>query len=125
MVEEVSTLREGDYVAIHAYVDPTPQTEGLLRDLRLAIRDRYRVATTVGMGPRFLHSTGQLHKGGPDTGVFVQVVDHSWTSDISIPGASYTFGELLDAQALGDLRALQRARRRVSRVSLDQIGDVA
>jgi hypothetical protein len=64
-------------------------------------------------------------EGGPDTGVFVQVVDRSWTSDISIPGASYTFGELIDAQALGDLRALQRAGRRVSRVSLDQIGDVA
>jgi transaldolase/glucose-6-phosphate isomerase len=118
--ELLSTLREGEYVAIQAYVDPTPGTEGLLRRLRLAIRDRHRIATTVGMGPRFLHSTGQLHKGGPDTGVFVQVVDRSQTSDISIPGASYTFGELIDAQALGDLLALQRAGRRVSRLSLDE-----
>ena len=123
--ELLSTLRQGDYVAVQAYVDPTPETEELLRSLRLTIRDRYGVATTVGIGPRFLHSTGQLHKGGPDTGVSVQVVDRSRTSDISIPRVSYRFGELIDAQALGDLRSLQRAGRRVSRASLDQIGDVA
>ncbi len=119
--ELLSTLREGDYVAIQAYVDPTPKTEELLQRLRLAIRGRYKVATTVGMGPRFLHSTGQLHKGGPDTGVFVQVVDRSRDTDIPIPGASYTFGELIDSQALGDLLALRRAGRRVSRLSLDQV----
>jgi hypothetical protein len=82
------------------------------------------VAATVGFGPRFLHSTGQLHKGGPDTGVFVQVVDPAREADVSIPRASYTFGRLLEAQALGDLRALKAAGRRVARVTIDQLEDV-
>ena len=86
----------GDYLAIQAFVDPgdaawsTPSS-----DARTALRDRLRVATTVGLGPRFLHSTGQLHKGGPPTGVFVQVVGDD-PEDVAIPGQPL---RLLDAQA--------------------------
>jgi transaldolase/glucose-6-phosphate isomerase len=120
----LGTLRRRDYVAIQAYLDPTVGTERSLQRARLAIRDRYRVAATVGFGPRFLHSTGQLHKGGPDTGVFVQVVDRARDADVSIPRASYTFGGLIDAQALGDLQALKARGRRIARVTIDQLEDV-
>jgi hypothetical protein len=120
----LGTLKRRDYVAIQAYLDPTIETEHVLQRARLAIRDRYRVAATVGFGPRFLHSTGQLHKGGPDSGVFVQVVDPAREADVSIPRASYTFGGLIDAQALGDLRALEARGRRVARVTIDQLEDV-
>ena len=120
----LGTLRRRDYLGIQAYLDRTPETEKVLQRARLAIRDRYKVAVTVGFGPRFLHSTGQLHKGGPDTGVFVQVVDRARDIDASIPGAPYTFGELIDAQALGDLRALRARGRRVARVTLDQLEEV-
>jgi hypothetical protein len=75
------------------------------------------IATTLGYGPRFLHSTGQLHKGGPDNGLFLQITaDH--TEDVSIPGEPYSFGVLADAQALGDLRALQDLGRSVIRLHL-------
>jgi hypothetical protein len=114
----------GDYVAIMAYLDPTPETRGALQRARVAIRDRYRVATTVGFGPRFLHSTGQLHKGGPNTGVFVQVVDAGREVDVPIPGRPYSFGALIDAQALGDLRSLRARGRRVARVRLDALMEV-
>jgi transaldolase/glucose-6-phosphate isomerase len=120
----LGTLMGRDYVAIQAYLDPTSETEQVLQRARLAIRDRHKVAVTVGFGPRFLHSTGQLHKGGPDAGVFVQIVDRTRDADVSIPGAPYTFGELIDAQALGDLRALRARRRRVARVTLDQLEEV-
>jgi glucose-6-phosphate isomerase len=117
-------VREGDYVALMAYLDRTPATEDALARARLAIRDRYRVATTVGFGPRFLHSTGQLHKGGPNTGVFVQVVDEAREVDLPIPGHDHTFGTLIDAQALGDLRSLQAHGRRVARVPLSVLAEV-
>ena len=120
----LASLRDHDYVAIQAFVDPTPETADALERARLAIRDRYKVAVTVGFGPRFLHSTGQIHKGGPDTGAFVQVVDRERTTDVPVPGADYTFGELIDAQALGDLRALRTRGRRVARVHIDQLADL-
>jgi hypothetical protein len=91
-----------------------------LNDLRLKLRDRYHVATTVGFGPRFLHSTGQLHKGGPNEGVFIQVVSEGGP-DVAIPGKPYTFRALQQAQALGDLASLKAHGRRVARVTLDQI----
>ncbi len=118
------TLEPRDYVAIQAYLDATVETVQILQRARFAIRDRHKVAVTVGFGPRFLHSTGQLHKGGPDTGVFVQVVDRTRDADVPIPGAPYTFGELIDAQALGDLHALRARGRRVARVTLDQLGSM-
>jgi glucose-6-phosphate isomerase len=116
---------EGDYVAIMAYLDRTRETEDVLQRVRLAIRDRLRVATTVGFGPRFLHSTGQLHKGGRNNGVFVQVVDASRATDVPIPGRDFTFGTLIDAQALGDLRSLRARGRRVARVPLDALLEVS
>ena len=114
-------IRPGDYVAIQAYLDRTSETEDALQRARVAIRDRFRVATTVGFGPRFLHSTGQLHKGGADNGVFLQVVDDGRDTDVPIPGQSYSFGTLIDAQALGDLRALRARGRRVARVRLETL----
>jgi transaldolase/glucose-6-phosphate isomerase len=122
--ELLGTLEPRDYVAIQAYLDPTTETEQVLQRVRLAIRDRHKVAVTVGFGPRFLHSTGQLHKGGPSTGAFIQIVDRRRETDVPIPGAPYTFGDLLDAQALGDLHALRTRGRRVARITLDQAEDV-
>ena len=115
---------EGDYVAILAYLDRTSETEDAIERVRVAIRDHYRVATTTGFGPRFLHSTGQLHKGGANNGVFIQVVDAERSFDLSIPGQPYSFGTLIDAQALGDLRSLRGRGRRVARVTLEQLMEV-
>ncbi len=120
----LGSVREGDYVALMAYLDRTPETELALARARVSIRDRYRVATTLGFGPRFLHSTGQLHKGGPNTGVFVQIVDEHRETDVPIPGRDHTFGTLIDAQALGDLRSLQAHGRRVARVPLAALAEV-
>jgi hypothetical protein len=114
----------GDYVAILAYLDRTSETEHQVERARVAIRDRYRVATTTGFGPRFLHSTGQLHKGGANNGVFIQITDGARSEDLPIPGQPYTFGTLIDAQALGDLRSLRNRGRRVARVRLDQLMEV-
>jgi hypothetical protein len=94
-----------------------------LEDARTSIRDRFRVATTVGIGPRFLHSTGQLHKGGPPSGVFVQVVGDD-PVDVDIPGVDYTFSTLKHAQADGDLLTLRRHGLRAARVSLDDLVEV-
>jgi glucose-6-phosphate isomerase len=117
-------VNEGDYVAILAYLDRTSETEDAIERVRLLIRDRYRVATTTGFGPRFLHSTGQLHKGGPNSGVFIQVADAGRSVDLPIPGQPFTFGTLIDAQALGDLRSLRGRGRRVARVTFDQLMEV-
>ncbi|MGH2739065.1 MAG: glucose-6-phosphate isomerase [Actinomycetota bacterium] len=117
--------RPGDYVAIQAFVDATDEVMKALQTARLSIRDRYRVATTVGIGPRFLHSTGQLHKGGPDAGVFIQVVDPDRETDRAIPGKPFSFRALLDAQALGDYRALVSRRRRVARTTMESLARIA
>ena len=109
---------EGSYLAIMAYIPQTEEHDRLLTRLRTALRDATRRATTVGYGPRFLHSTGQLHKGGPATGVFLQLVMDD-EIDIDVPGEqSFTFSVLKRAQALGDLAALLGRRRPVLRVSL-------
>jgi hypothetical protein len=113
----LSTLRPGDYFAITAYVPSTPGNEAALQAIRLAVRDRWRVATTLGFGPRFLHSTGQFHKGGPDTGVFLQVTAEP-REQIAIPGKPYDFGRVVAAQAAGDLAALRSRGRRSLRVHL-------
>ena len=110
----------GDYVAIQAYVDPESGVVDALEDARTAIRDRCRVATTVGIGPRFLHSTGQLHKGGPDTGVFLQLTAEP-SKDLPIPGWDESFGTLIAAQALGDLAALQKRGRRALRLNFRDV----
>jgi transaldolase/glucose-6-phosphate isomerase len=112
-----STVKAGSYVALMAYIEPSAAHSELLDTIRLAIRDRYKVATTVGYGPRFLHSTGQLHKGGPAKGVFLQFVTQPRT-DLAIPGERYSFGTLITAQALGDFQALQKHGRPVVRLDL-------
>ena len=114
--EVLARIGPGDYVALTAYVPRTDRWEEQLQRARLALRDRYHVATTVGFGPRFLHSTGQVHKGGPNQGVFIQVVTES-LHDIPIPGKPYTFGELKAAQAAGDLASLHAHGRRVARLT--------
>ncbi len=107
----------GDYVALQAYLAPTQGSLRTLAGIRLALRDRLGLAVTLGFGPRFLHSTGQLHKGGPDNGLFLQLVDRP-DDDIAIPETDYGFAALIRAQALGDLKALEQRRRRVLRVDL-------
>lgn len=121
----------GDYVSIHAYLDRTPAHEARLQQIQTSIRDRTKLATTLGFGPRFLHSTGQLHKGGPNRGVFMQITcDHG--EDVPIPGEAYGFATLIDAQAEGDLRSLRDKERRVLRLAaseptaaLDELAAVA
>ena len=110
-----------DYVALTAYVSRNETNEDLLRDLRVKIRDARKVATTVGFGPRFLHSTGQLHKGGPDTIVALQITSDP-PDDPAIPGMNVGFRTLLAAQALGDWQSLDTRHRRGARIHLK--GDV-
>lgn len=112
--------RTGDYLAIMAYVRPTPATESALIELRRDVTERHKIATTLGYGPRLLHSTGQLHKRGPNTGLFLQIVSDDHV-DVSIPGRGYSFGALATAQAVGDFRTLQRLGRRVVRVNAKSI----
>ena len=107
----------GDYLAIQAYLTPTAEAGRALQEIRVALRDRLRVATTVGWGPRYLHSTGQLHKGGPTSGLFIQITGDD-REDLAIPGAGYGFSTLKSAQALGDLQSLRDGARRVIRLHL-------
>jgi len=105
------------YVAVQAFVDPAREAE--LRPLVARGHETGCVVTT-GLGPRFLHSTGQLHKGGPDTGLFVQVVDELG-EELPIPGRDFGFGSLIRAQAAGDLAALEERGRRVIRLRLEEL----
>jgi transaldolase/glucose-6-phosphate isomerase len=109
--------KKGAYFAIMAYTARTPGSEAALAAIRTAVRDRTRIATTSGYGPRFLHSTGQLHKGGPKTGLFLQVVQED-TRDVPIPGQPYGFSVLKQAQAIGDLQSLTSRKLPVLRVTL-------
>jgi transaldolase/glucose-6-phosphate isomerase len=105
------------YASIQAYVHQTPERDAALSRARTLIRDATRRATTVGYGPRFLHSTGQLHKGGAPIGWFLQLVaEHP--DDLEIPGKTYTFGQLIDAQAIGDARTLEDHKLPVLRINL-------
>jgi glucose-6-phosphate isomerase len=107
----------GDYVALMAYLPESTGVDLVLQEIRQLLRDRLKLATTVGYGPRFLHSTGQLHKGGPNTGLFLQFTcDHA--EDADVPGKPYSFEILQQAQYLGDFKALQDHGRRVIRVHL-------
>ena len=118
----LSQVRPGDYLALQAYVDPGSEVVEQLQQARLRLRDELRVATTLGIGPRFLHSTGQLHKGGPPTGVFVQVVDLAEDAqDLPIPGQPFGFATLILAQAAGDLDTLRTRDLRAARVRLDDL----
>ena len=116
-----SQARPGDYVGLQAYLPETTAIDQRLQTIRLCLRDSLHLATTLGYGPRFLHSTGQFHKGGPNRGLFLQLVADE-AEVVPVPGKPYSFGLLLQAQALGDLQALRKHRRRVVRVHLG--GDV-
>jgi transaldolase/glucose-6-phosphate isomerase len=115
--QHLASARPGDYLALCAYFVRTPARARQLERMRTGFRDRTRIATTLGFGPRFLHSTGQLHKGGPDTGLFLQLVADT-PRDLPIPGEAYSFATLRNAQALGDLQVLRRRGRRALRVDL-------
>lgn len=111
------TIEPGDYIALHAYLPMGGAASPALEALVPMLRDRYGVAVTLGYGPRFLHSTGQLHKGGPNKGVFLQLVDRTGP-DVGVPEAGFSFGELIEGQAAGDYQALVGRGRRVLRIRL-------
>jgi len=120
----VSTLRAhlrrltaADYFALLAYVEMNAAHEERLQAVRHVVRDTRRVATSLGFGPRLLHSTGQAYKGGPNTGVFVQITCDD-AADLPVPGQKYTFGVVKAAQARGDFQVLAERNRRVLRVHL-------
>lgn len=113
-----STLEEGDYLAIMGFLDPLKEAE-LSSFVEGSAKDIGTTARTFGLGPRFLHSTGQLHKGGPNKVVAIQIVDTSKVENVPIPGHEYGFGDLLQAQAWGDYRSLIAKGRRIMRIGLD------
>src|SRR6202453_4320154 len=116
----LARLGTGDYFALLAYVEMNAEHESLLQSLRLAVRDRKHVATVLGFGPRFLHSTGQAYKGGPNSGVFLQVTCDD-AQDLPVPGQKYTFGIVKAAQARGDFQVLADRKRRALRVHLHDV----
>ena len=113
----LATVRPNDYIAFLNYIEETPEVDEKFQQLRTGLRDATKCAVTIGYGPRFQHSTGQLHKGGPDTGVFFQIIANDET-DFAIPGEPYTFTILKQAPALGDFRALEKRGRRVIGINL-------
>ncbi len=115
--QHLARTQAGDYVALLAYVEETRETEGAIQAIRTSLRDATQCATTTGYGPRFLHSTGQLHKGGPDSGVFIQLTAPDKT-DMAVPGETYSFSILKEAQAQGDFESLLSHGRRAIRVDL-------
>jgi hypothetical protein len=115
-----SLLRQAEpphYVAIMGWVQPSERFDRAVEELRVAIRDATKVTTTFGYGPRFLHSTGQLHKGGPATGVFLQITTTP-VEDLPVPGRPFSYGTLIQAQAAGDAAVLARLGRPVLSVNL-------
>jgi hypothetical protein len=113
----LAQIHTGDYFATLAFLEMTPEHEAAIQQFRHRVRDSKHAATCLGFGPRFLHSTGQDYKGGPNTGVFLQLTaDHS--VDVAIPGQKYSFGVVINAQAAGDLAVLESRGRRALRVHL-------
>jgi hypothetical protein len=117
LADVLATLKPGDYAAVLAYLPRDFVMQRELQALRLDIRDKYLVATSLGFGPRYLHSTGQLHKGGANSGVFILITDDA-AADAAIPGKPFTFGRLIGAQGIGDLQSLQAMGRRVCHIRL-------
>ena len=116
--EWLGSASSGDYAGVHAYLAPGSRVDDAVRRLRIAVGKRAEVATTAGYGPRFLHSTGQLHKGGANNGLFLQIIDDATATDVAVPETDYTFGQLIAAQSAGDAGALIQRGRRLLRVSL-------
>ena len=118
LADVLATLKPTDYVAVLAYLPRDFVHQRELQALRLDIRDRFAVATTLGFGPRYLHSTGQLHKGGPNSGVFILLTDDA-ARDADVPGKPFSLDRLRRAQAIGDLQSLQSMGRRVCHIHLN------
>ncbi|MGA7144030.1 MAG: bifunctional transaldolase/phosoglucose isomerase [Desulfobacterales bacterium] len=110
-------INPGDYIAILAYLTEETATEVILENIRLTLQSKLKIAITMGYGPRYLHSTGQLHKGGPNAGIFLQLTTDA-SYDMNVPGKPYTFGVFRQAQAQGDLEALYKHGRRALRIHL-------
>jgi transaldolase/glucose-6-phosphate isomerase len=121
----LARCRSGGYIGIQAYVAPTPERDALLAGMAQLIRDRTARAVTVGYGPRFLHSTGQLHKGGPPMGCFLQLeADYAPDDDVPIPGTDHSFATLIAAQAAGDFMSLESHDLPVATVDLSTDPDI-
>jgi transaldolase/glucose-6-phosphate isomerase len=113
----LNQIKKNDYVDLSAFIEMSDENTALLQQCRVLIRDRKKIATCLGFGPRFLHSTGQAYKGGPNTGVFFQITaDHP--HDIKVPTHNYTFGLVITAQAQADFNVLVKQSRRILRVHL-------
>ncbi len=117
------SLSPHDYIGFNVFMRANDENKDLLEQMRSNVRDRFQVATTVGFGPRYLHSTGQIHKGGADTGIFLLITCED-SEDIPIPGEKYSFGVLKTAQALGDYEALKQVGRRIRRIHLTSEADL-
>jgi transaldolase/glucose-6-phosphate isomerase len=113
----LSQIQSGDYIGVQAYLPDEKDTADRLARMQQVILDKTGCAVTLGIGPRFLHSTGQLHKGGPNSGIFLQLVDEPHI-DADVPESGYTFGQLIQAQAWGDFHALKERKRRILRFNL-------
>jgi glucose-6-phosphate isomerase len=120
--KHLDNLLSNGYASIQAYIMQTPSRDEALAEIRTAIRDATHRATTVGYGPRFLHSTGQLHKGGAPIGWFLQLVSEH-PDERSIPGKAYTFGQLIDAQAIGDAQTIEDHKLPILRINLGKDAD--
>jgi transaldolase / glucose-6-phosphate isomerase len=119
----ITQAQPGGYVAINAYLPRNEEMIKILQQMRIAIRAKTGNAVTAGFGPRFQHSTGQFHKGGPDNGLFLVITSDS-AADFEIPTEGLTFGTLIQAQALGDYEALIQAGRKVLRIHLSDPRDL-
>lgn len=117
------TLSSGGYVALLAYLPEEPATTEAVEALRAGLTNRYGVVATAAYGPRYLHSTGQFHKGGPDGGVYV-IIEGDIEIDVAIPGKPYSFGQLIAAQAEGDVSSLLSRGRVVARATMDEVEDL-
>ena len=113
----LSQAKPGQYFTVLAYVTPSKRTDAALNGLRKFVMTKYRIATTAAYGPRYLHSTGQLHKGGPKRGLFLELIE-KMDPDLDIPEAPYTFGTLAQAQAIGDIQSLRAHGRPAANVWL-------
>ena len=120
----IAKAKKGDYIAFMAFTEDTPELTRAMADLRGALLNKRKLPSTFGYGPRFLHSTGQLHKGGANNGLYVQITAES-AKDEAIPGQAYSFGTLASAQALGDFDALKKHGRRVIRLHVPKGRSIA
>jgi hypothetical protein len=119
----LDSLKPGDYLGLNCFLSPSVENRNALQRIRSIILDRFCVATTLGFGPRYLHSSGQIHKGGPGRCSFVQITSED-AKDLAIPGKPYSFGVLKSAQALGDYQALKDRGRRIIRIHLASESDL-